>query len=242
MIDTIVLAAGRSTRFAGSVPKQFREFSFGGSSKAQMWENAIGTFVTSSIHLVVRSHDLPRIKTTFVEGNIVYSERDTGGQLGSLLIALRHMSRTMNLSRRPVLVINCDQGFAPGILSNLVMQSALRDAPCAIVFKSLLGEEKRWSTIDLQFSDDDSDLLFLSASEKKATSPYALAGAYVFPDASLVETKIDAIIDSGIAEKSGELYISRLYEWLPGLKYGIEIRRDQFHDWGTQETFEESFR
>lgn len=230
---TYILAAGDSKRFANSPyavlgPKQFIPFSVApGAFVAQMWENTVvGTDCIEDLTLVIRTDHAPYLRPPVYHRRtrVHWLNKPTAGQAETLLLA---MEETPN---EEIMVVNCDQGFAPGLLDRLVSEGRSASMPAALTFKAGPEEATRWSYVE-------DHPLFFDAEEKKAIGPMALAGAYYFPDSRLLKQCL--ILATSWATKNGtEPYISGVYGFMPKNKLSVEIRREDCYDWGTPEAFE----
>lgn len=238
MLTTLVLAAGVSKRFFDVFgphypPKQFLSFkATTAADPAQMWENAIRS-VTLDDRLYVAFREDHRLWLT-----APVRRRDAGwiwlaptqGQADTMLQALRAIPQEGEL-----LVVNCDNGFAPGVLNRLVHEGRHYHSVAAITMQ--VSGEHRWSWVD-------GHPRFHSAAEKRMISPFALAGAYYFPSLEeahvCVERAVNSACETMINAQTGEAtlharepYLSEMFRWLPDPKISVEIDKNHFYDWGT---------
>lgn len=227
MLTTLVLAAGESKRFVGyPMPKQFITFAMNSSEQLlQMWENAISSVMTPcrryvAVRTTARQHYKPLTPASMVVVPV------TTGQATTLQAALKAFDELGNLGEE-LLVVNCDQGFAPGLLDRLVNVGRTEQLPAAVTFPAAPEECNRWSYVD-------GHPVFYEAAEKRAIGTHALAGAYYFPDRRTLAESLDEAID-WTAGTGWEPYVSHLYQFLLAPKISVECRREDLYDWGTPE-------
>lgn len=237
MLAVLILAAGDSTRFrAGDgTPKQFIEFPVEGEIRP-MWEHAYRSLNAHDFDLYLATHEKHK---GFLDAfwDVEYksiSLHATRGQLDTLYRSLLQMPEDDDADE--IVVLNCDAGFATNVLNAMVIHGRQRNAPMAVTFKVDKDEEKRWSFVD-------GHPTFNAAREKDYISPWAMAGAYYFPDRLKLKQAVALTIHAAEAnENQPEPYISHLYQNLPGRKFNMEISREQFFDWGTAKAFDEHAR
>lgn len=71
---------------------------------------------------------------------------------------------------------------------------------------------------------------FKVGAEKRPISPYALAGAFYYRNGRVL---IDAFNMASMMSSTNEIYLSHLFEHIPGRKVGWLIPKDKLHEWGT---------
>lgn len=227
LITTLVLACGDSKRFKGYyIPKQFLEFPMPPRGVVgQMWENVLdGLTVPSEIVLAMRHDHSKFYAPRHRKAGFVQLER-TLGQADTLLQALEFTA----LFSKDILVVNCDNGFAPGLLDRLVIDGQRLGCTAALTFPAGPEEQDRFSFVD-------GHPRFTVAAEKRAIGSHALAGAYYFPDAKQVVDATFRAIER-IRNTGWEPYISHIFDYIPGTKASLDIRREDCYDWGTSESF-----
>lgn len=224
----IVPAAGNSVRFGEGTPKQFRRFSVSpGEPQRMMWENAVhGLRIAKRLLVGIRfDHELyghAGWSQTLAEYVILDQSRGQADTILQVMQYAQHMTVNHTVTDE-VLIVNCDNGFAPGVLDKLVAEGRHNQKPTAITIQAQPDEDNRWSFI----SDHP---WFFFAAEKKPISKMALAGAYYFPHFQDLARALKII-----NERSGEPYLSMVYDHMAWEKCSLQIRRDDWYDWGTPE-------
>lgn len=232
-LAVIILACGKSTRFAGyDVPKQFLPFKSPqiGGREMQMWQHTVSSLHTEADFYIaiLNEHVHKNIQVASPFHINVLNMSPTRGQADTLFQAVSQI-RTFS-KPSSVLVLNCDQGFAPNVLESFVTLGYLEGMPAALTFKASAAEASRWSYVD-------NHPFFYAAKERKAASEHALAGAYFFP--SIMELYVAAQDVCMWSPTNHEPYVSEIFGYIPGTKRSIEMRREDWYDWGTPEAFEE---
>lgn len=230
-LPVIVLACGDSKRFQESykIPKQFLNFAAHPFESAQMWQNALNGFqeVHRTYVAVRKDHHL------FLDPNGDVTPiwlPPTAGQADTALMAVEEL-RKVYQQFDDILLVNCDQGFAPGVLDALVRTGRREQLPAAITFRASADEASRWSYVNDHPTFD-------IAAEKAAIGSHALAGAYYFNDIDLLVHSLDRVVNHSF-RNSLEPYISGVYDFMNRAKISVEVRRDDVYDWGTIEGFEQ---
>lgn len=147
----------------------------------------------------------------------------TRGQADTLYRALEYST----IYDQEVMVVNCDQGFAPGILDRLALAGRNSWLCTALTFPAEPQEAARWSYVN-------SHPHFQFAAEKQAVGTHALAGAYYFPNSKMLAKNLIRLLNG---TTSTEPYISQVYDHFIGNKLSVPIRRKDWYDWGTPEAF-----
>lgn len=234
-IPTIILACGDSLRFKDyDRPKQFLTFAMHPEPPAQMWQNVlVGMKCERRVILAVRK-DHSQFLTEPSEKCQICWMPPTGGQADTLYRAINMWRDTDIIASRhrawnDAIVVNCDQGFAPGVLDRLVEVGRREGLPAAVTFHATVDEEHRWSYIDHHPK-------FNYAAEKKAISIHALGGAYYFHDVDLLDYYLERAVQLAEGDDR-EAYLSEVYDHFGMMKVSVEVRRDDIYDWGTPEAF-----
>jgi molybdopterin-guanine dinucleotide biosynthesis protein A len=233
-LAVIILACGKSKRFVGyDVPKQFLSFKSPqiGGREMQMWQHTVDGVTTNADFYIamLNEHVHKNIRVASPFHINVLNMSPTRGQADTLFQAVSQI-KSFSPKPRGVLVLNCDQGFAPGVLESFITLGHLEGMPAALTFKAPASEAHRWSYVD-------NHPFFYAAKERKAASEHAMAGAYFFP--SLTELYVAAQDVCMWAPTGHEPYVSEIFGYIPGTKRSIEMRREDWYDWGTPETFED---
>lgn len=232
MLTVVILACGDSKRFreiyGGSYPpKQFLEFrAAADADPCQMWENVLhGLRTEAEVSLVLRTDHGGYRRTPRRRGPVqrCWIDGETRGQADTLRIALGGLAAKSDL-----LVVNCDAGFAPGLLDAVVAKGRTTDSIAALTFPAGKEEASRWSYID-------DHPYFHQAAEKTALGTHALAGAYYFPRVDELEAALVRVCDE---RRYKEPYISQAFGYIPSAKLSVEIDRKDWYDWGTPEALE----
>lgn len=226
VLPVLVLAAGESKRFPGTINKAFVEFAYNGMLMA-MWEHVLnGITLPSMAHLVIQRAHMSHLPLPVVRKGVMVIQRDkTQGQGDTLHQALDYLP-----ADGEILVLNSDQGFKSGILNSMVQSGRINHCPVALTFRASPTEQDRWSYVD-------SHPWFFHAAEKNAISFYGMAGAYYFPDVRALRIALAHAVDR-IRDSGWEPYISHLYDYLPGNKLSYDVPRDDLYDWGTREALD----
>ena len=150
--------------------------------------------------------------------NIVKLQRDTGGALCSILMAVEHFNED-----EPLIIANSDQIFDDGVLADFASRVDESGAAAAcLVFQSV---HPRWSYLRI------SDGFVIEAVEKNPVSRHAIAGIYYFRSGrAFAERAMRAIINGRDTE--GVFFTSAvLNEYvLDGLNVvPIVVRNEAFH-------------
>lgn len=227
MLITLVLAAGEAKRFVGyQRPKQFLTV-----GNSQMWEAAIDSLtLKNELYVVIQDRHKQYFKRAFRLATEILLPRPTVGQADTLKQGLLHVQNSRRETDDEVLVVNCDNGFAPGLLDRLVVYGRRQERPAALTFPATVEEQHRWSYVDGHPE-------FSTAEEKIAIGTHALAGAYYFPNRIYLQDACDEAVD-WVSGTGREPYLSRVYEFLLSPKLSIECRREDMYDWGTPEALE----
>jgi len=230
VITTVVLAAGESKRFPDhSTPKPFIKFRVPPArNPSQMWENAINNLtIPTDVYLALRTdHYQYSIEATSRHDIRALWLDPTPGQAATLEAVIQaFIQRGLNIEE--LLVVNCDQGFAPGILDRLVQRGREGGVTCALTFQAPPQEHYRWSYVDghPQFNE---------AAEKRVVGTHGLAGAYYFPNLHRLYKAV-RLATAQAEELDEEPYISQIFQHIPFLKFSLEIRREDWYDWGTSQ-------
>ena len=232
-LAVIILACGHSTRFVDyPKPKQFLSFKSPqiGGRVMQMWQHTVDSLTTPADYYlaVLNEHVHKNIQVVSPFHINVLNMRPTRGQADTLFQAASQISRFSK--PRSVLVLNCDQGFAPNVLESFITLGHLEGMPSALTFKAPASEAHRWSFVD-------NHPFFYAAKERLAISEHAMAGAYFFP--SFRDLHNAACDVSMWGPQYKESYVSEIFGYIPGTKRSVEMRREDWYDWGTPEAFEE---
>lgn len=153
--------------------------------------------------------------------------KPTLGQADTLRQSLKFLEALRRESDDELLVVNCDLGFAPGLLDRVVLAGQAYDRPSALTFPATAAEQSRWSYVD-------GHPWFQEAEEKRAVGTHALAGAYYFPSRTFLAEAVDEAVDWNLGT-GHEPYISHVYQFLLTNKISVECRREDLYDWGTPE-------
>jgi molybdopterin-guanine dinucleotide biosynthesis protein A len=222
VLTTLILAAGESKRFGG-VPKQLLEVTDG----VQMWEKSIDNLThRAAVVALFQEKHRGRVRKRYREATDVYIN-PTRGQAETLSEGLRFLSLVRTKLDQELLVVNCDNGFGPHVLDDLVSSGRCTGQPTAVTFRATPDEENRFSFVD-------GHPTFYSAQEKQAVSNFALAGAYYFPSRDDLRFALDEVL----GQTRGEPYISHVYEHILGPKTSCNINRTHWYDWGTPAALE----
>lgn len=229
MLTTLVLAAGESKRFLGfRTPKQFLEMPTDGP---QMWENVLEWLsVPCNTFLALQERHRHFYRKRYRFTMEIWLPKPTTGQADTLRQSLQFLDALRGTSQDDILVVNCDQGFAPGLLDRLVSHGRDHGWPAALTFPAGLDEVFRWSYVD-------GHPQFQEAAEKEAIGTHALAGAYYFPDRMALHEAVDEAVH-WTASRGQEPYVSHVYQFLLTPKVSVECRREDLYDWGTPEALE----
>lgn len=243
MLTTLVLAAGYSQRFREKYgpdypPKQFLQFRpTRRADPAQMWENVThGLSMGSRFYAAFQHQHAHWLRDSRRQPTAYVWLHPTRGQADTLLQALRRIPCPDEL-----LVVNCDNGFGHGVLNRLVQEGRHHRQVAAVTM--LRRNEKRWSFVD-------GHPTFHRAAERRMLTPFALAGAYYFPNADEAMYAAERAVANAYEEspmtldgspvptsvRLREPYISEMFGWMPDPKLSVEIDPGHFHDWGTPET------
>lgn len=147
------------------------------------------------------------------------------GQADTILQGLAHVPDG------EVLIVNCDQGFAPSILTNFIaMAKATRTSSAAIVFEG--NDNPAYSYIgEVRVDTAYEGLWFYRAVEKTVISKWAMAGAYWFRSArELAGTICRSMLRTG---PEAEPYLSECFEGMRSLAF--PIANSEMFQWGTPE-------
>lgn len=226
-LTVVVPAGGYATRFARAniyVPKGLIEL-----DSVPMLVRAVGEAQELGEVLVgVPAADIrlyeERLRPWRETFNVVAAERV--GQAAAVLHMLAHVPDG------EVLVINCDQGFAPGVLRRFVHQC--REA-------QLTECHMRCGVITMPSDDPahgyvDAIPWFTIAAEKRVLSTHALAGAFWFQNARALACAITELFARMHQAGGTSIYLSQALNVLrPGGRYAMEIPRNQVYSWGTPE-------
>lgn len=159
----------------------------------------------------------------------VWLPHATRGQGETILKALGTLMMRLDYWDE-LLVLNCDQGFAPGVLDELVARGRHARMSAALTFKAPREEEHRWSFVD-DFP------IFHDAEEKRYIGENALAGAYYFPDYRDLHRSLISVVHWADISKT-EPYLSHAYGFISKKKLAVDMRREDWYDWGTPDSFE----
>lgn len=234
MLNVMVLACGASTRFPShTIPKQFIEFPvYPDATPRQMWRNTIaGLREQVRVHLITLKDF--HLMVDPGDANVVCLDMSRG-QAETVYFGLLRI-RPVPRGRDPVLIVNCDNGFAPGLLDKLLTEGRFQNIPAALTFQQT---GRRWSYVD-------GHPTFGSAIEKPSADfgqTHALAGAYYFPDVDELTKQLGWNMRRMYPENQGEPYLSQVYRHIPGLKWSCEVRRDDVYDWGTEKSLGDFIR
>lgn len=240
-LATIVLACGESRRFQNfgyETPKQYIQFEIDhamGSPRYLenfMCENVLAGLSTPTIVTTVgleKHHEyLLRVANNTL---MVPSSR------GQAQTALHKFDALDTLEcYTDALIVNCDNGFAPGVLDRLVERGRGANCIAVLTFETLESEETRWS-----FVDDHP--FFTTTGEKQHVSSCtrAIAGAYYVPRRLFKEFR-DSLYATTVNPSGHEPYISHALRGVAGKKLSVGMYRAEFYDWGTPESFKEFIR
>lgn len=233
-ITVVILAAGRGTRFKGyGVPKPFVSFRLPTQEDGkQMWQQSVDSLTISHrLAPIFCRDDIPFMTPRFVNTWPLWIER-TDGQAISLLDGLASLLDSNRHVSSDLLVVNCDAGYAPGVLDHLVVTGRQSGRIGAVTFEATESEQDRWSYVD-------DHPQFRNCAEKRFLSPNALAGAYYFPDAQALYLAT-AVTVREMYGTGWEPYVSHVINHYSGWKNSCRIRREDWYDWGTKEAFERS--
>lgn len=240
-VDVVILAAGHSRRYAeGSghannvIPKALRRFHIPGMPDLQapmMWEHVILGFKNPrSVMLTLRKDHLWAWSNDTLTALTLNAIDNSRGQADTLW-------QSIGLSDDPLLVVNCDQGFAPWVLNQFVLECSNQKRVGALVFEAGPEEAHRWSYVD---ATKENSQTIRRAAEKEAIGAYAMAGAYYFHDRWVLKKALEQVV---IYHRStlAEPYISHAFSAMGAAGYGAfayVIDRSHIYDWGTLELFE----
>lgn len=199
-----------------------------------MWETAVENLKEpTSVFVVVQERHRKYLRKVYRLATEIWLPRPTSGQAATLreaLVFLQALRSGMMFADDELLVVNCDNGFAPGLLDRLVKQGRDWSLPAALTFPAPPEEADRWSYVD-------GHPQFQEAMEKQCCGTHALAGAYYFPQRWALHEAVDEAVDFTLGT-GHEPYVSHVFACLLGPKISVECRREDWYDWGTPEALQ----
>lgn len=231
-VIAIVMACGRSARFQlNGLPKQFVEF---GSPPQQMYRNVVEGLDCRRKLLMTLNEYEALVRVPCDQTWVTMTCESSAGQAETAMKALSHVNHSESFDG--YLFVNCDNGFAPGVLDRLVYNCGEWNWPGALTMQVHSDEENRWSFVD-------GHPRFYNVYEKKCVhmvgqAPRALAGAYYVPANWLAhfDDTLARVVHSSRTRRV-EPQMSAVLTMLNAPLLSVDMKRDEFYDWGTVQSF-----